>query len=269
MNRNLQLWVGLSIMAFCVLAAAIGPSFVPYNAYEVDLRVALEGASLSHLLGTDALGRDQLVRMMVGARYSLAMALGSVFVVTLLGVLVGVSSAYAQGGLVDNVLMGATEVVMGIPIVIMAVIVVSLVPSKIVGVVVAIVAVYTPTMIRLARSKALEIRTECYIESAFAIGASVPRIILRHMLPNALGPIIVEATLRVGESIILIAALSYIGLGVNPPIPEWGVLLSQGRDYMFSFPYLILYPGIGLGLIIFGFNLFGEGLSRWFLLKRR
>jgi len=257
--KNTIFVIGTVILSAYFIIAVFGPYIAPYSPYKTNLAMALRGPTREHLFGTDSLGRDLLSRVIEGARYSLFMALSSIAVCVLLGIMVGIVTAYYDGSWLDNLLTGITEIFIGVPIIIMAIVVVSILPSRIIGLMVAIVVVYTPTMIRLVRSKALAVKEESYVEAVIALGASKFRIMFHHILRNSLTPIIVESTLRAGEAVILIAALSYIGLGVSPPTPEWGVLLSRGRDYMFTSPHIVVLPGIALSLLILGFNLFGEG----------
>jgi len=258
---------GILLFVYFIIAIA-GPFIFYKSAYEVDLANCLKGPSREHLFGTDGLGRDLLARIIVGARYSFAISFGSMLVVIILGLCVGTVAAYYNGSIADHLLMSIIDAVAGIPVVIMSIIIVSVVPSRVVGLGIALLAVYFPTMVRLARAKALEVRAAGYVEAALAVGSSIPRILFRHIIPNTFQPVLADGLLRTGEAIILVAALSYVGLGVTPPTPEWGVLLRHGTEYLFIAPHTMIMPGVMLSILVLAINLLGEGLRNP-IIKRR
>ncbi|MEM3658134.1 MAG: ABC transporter permease [Candidatus Hadarchaeum sp.] len=251
--------IGIGIVSLYALAALLGPLILKHSPYEVNLAQMLTKPTWSHPFGTDALGRDLLIRILYGARYSLTLTLTTMALVVSLGLLFGMISGY-YGGALEHLVMGVVEIVMSIPIVIMAVVIASLVPSKMFGLSLTLTVVYTPTMVRLARSKTLTVKEASYVEAAVAIGAGAIRILKKHVLPNVLIPVISDGILRVGEAIILVAALSYVGLGVNPPTPEWGVLLREAMEYVTVAPHILFCVGSVLAGLVFGLNVLGEGV---------
>lgn len=257
---NKKVLLGAIILTLYVLAVAVGPYVWKVSPYKINLTNALANPSWAHPFGTDALGRDLLARVLHGARYSFALCLTAMGIATSLGLVLGVMASYHSGTWLDHLIMGAVDVVLSVPVVIMAIVIVSVVTSRLGGLICALIAVYTPTMTRLARSKALVVKEATYIEAAVAIGASRKRVLMRHILPNACRPVVAESVLRFAESVILVSALSYIGLGVNPPTPEWGVLLRHAMEYMSIAPHILFFTGGALALLVLGINILSEGL---------
>jgi peptide/nickel transport system permease protein len=198
----------------------------------------------------------------VGYRISLSVAVGSVLLALLLGVPLGLLSAYA-GGFVDNLVMRPLDVFMSFPAILLAVVVMAILGTGTLVVVLAIGVVYVPVIARVMRATAMVVARELYVEAARARGASSFRLVIRHIMPNSLGPVIVQASILMGFAILLEAALSFIGLGVRPPDPSLGLMLSNGRDFMGQAPWIVIAPGLAIMGLVLGFNLVGDGLRDW------
>ena len=253
--------VGLIMLAIIVILAVTAPLFISYKGEVIkqNIRIRLQGPSWEHPFGTDQYGRDVLKRIIWGARISLSCSLVVITIATVLGALFGSIAAYF-GGKIDNIIMRVMDVFYALPFNLMAICVVASLGNSIVNLGLACVVGVTPGFVRIFRSAILPIRGQEYIEAAKACNTSDWRIITKHILPNALGPIIVQATLNLAVTIIAIAGLSYIGLGVEAPTPEWGTMLSDGREYMRQYPYLVIFPGIAIMLAAMSLNLIGDGL---------
>jgi peptide/nickel transport system permease protein len=251
--------VGLAIIALAIVGAFALPALSPFRAEQIDQANSLVGPSLTHPLGNDDLGRDVLVRVMVGYQISLAVAVGSVLLALVLGIPLGLMAGYLSG-LVDNLIMRPLDVLMAFPAILLAVVVMAVLGTGTLVVVIAIGIVYTPIIARVMRATTLTTRGELYVESARARGASTLRIVAHHILPNSVGPVIVQASILLGFAVLLEAALSFIGLGVRPPTPSLGLMLSTERDFMSQAPWTVVAPGFALMLLVLGFNLVGDGL---------
>lgn len=259
--KNKTAMIGLIMLAIIVILAVTAPLFVSYKGEVVkqNIRIRLQSPSWEHPFGTDQFGRDVLKRIVWGARISLSCSLVVITIATALGALFGSVAAYF-GGKVDNIIMRIMDVFYALPFNLMAICVVASLGNSIVNLGLACVVGVTPGFVRIFRSAILPIRGQEYIEAARACNTSHWRIITKHILPNALGPIIVQATLNLAVTIIAIAGLSYIGLGVEAPTPEWGTMLSDGREYMRQYPYLVIFPGLAIMLSAMSLNLIGDGL---------
>jgi peptide/nickel transport system permease protein len=259
LKKNKSAMISLVFIILLVLAVVFSEWLTPYQYDAIDLRSALQYPSLAHPLGTDQYGRDLLTRLLVGGRVSLLIALitvvGSVFVAGVIGVTAGYF-----GGWVDNILMRCMDVLMAIPGMLLAITIASALGSGIVNTAIAIGIGHVAGLARIFRSSVLLLREQEYVEAAEAFGSSHLRIIIKHILPNTLAPVIVQCTLKIGESIISIAGLSFIGLGIAPPTPEWGSILNSGRDLIMSFWPIITFPGLLIALTTLAFNLLGDGL---------
>jgi peptide/nickel transport system permease protein len=259
---NGRLRTGLALLALIVLLAIFGPLLSRYNADQITASDALKGPSGAHWLGADNFGRDQFVRMAEGYRISLAAAVGSVLVGLALGVPLGLLAGYA-GGLADNVVMRPLDVLMAFPAVLLAITVMAIFGSGLGVLIVAIGIVYVPILARVMRASTLETSQELYVEAARARGASGRRIVLRHVLPNSIGPVIVQASILFGIAVLLEAALSFVGIGIKPPTASLGVMLSEGRDFMATDAWIVAVPGAAIALLVLTFNLIGDGLHAW------
>lgn len=223
----------------------------------------LQGPSLAHPFGTDALGRDVLARTIYGAKVSIQVALTAVPVAAVIGSVLGVLAGYTRGHL-ETVLMRAVDVVLGFPALVLAIGLVAVLGFSLANVIIALSIVYVPQFARIARSAAVSVSNEAYIDAARAMGYSTPHILLREVLPNCLSPLLVQASLLMAFAIIAEASLSFLGLGVQPPTPTWGQMVSDGSGYLTSAPWISLFPGAAIFLTVLGFNLIGDGLRDTF-----
>ena len=251
--------VSLFVIVFVILVALFAPLLAPYS-YEVqDSSNALASSSIEHLLGTDRVGRDILSRLIYGSRQSLQMGIIAMAISTVLGVILGAIAGY-YGKWVDNLVMRLLDIYQGIPMLLLTVTLAAVLGASLRNAVIAIGIAMVPGTARLMRASILTVREMEYVEAAKSINASNPRIIMKHIIPNAIAPIIVNVTMGIGNCILAGAALSFIGLGAQPPIPEWGAMISDARDYMRAYPTLALYPGICIIITVLAFNLLGDGL---------
>lgn len=258
-RRHVTLLLGAAILVGFLALAFLGPVVAPYGPNEQDLMATLQAPSAAHPFGTDHIGRDVLSRVLVGTRYSLLICLASVLAGALVGVPLGIVSGY-RGGRVDTVLSGAIDILLTIPAIVLAIAIVSVVGPGMFGLIVAISVSYAPRIARLTRGVVLEVRQEDFVASSRALGASTPRVLARHVLPNVSAPLTVELTLLAGQAVLVAAALGFIGLGVQPPLPEWGSMLSRGKDFLAIAPHIVTAPGVAIALLVLGFNFFGDGL---------
>lgn len=259
-KKNKLAMLGLCIFLVMVIMAIIVSLFGDYEAaIEMDIPNKLLNPSREHLFGTDQFGRDILLRMMFGARISLSIGILTMAVSLIVGSLIGAVAGY-YGNRIDNVLMRIMDVFLAIPSTLLAISIVAALGQSMTNLLVAIAVSQVPAFARVVRSSILSVKGQDYIEAARAYGTHDLRIILRHIIPNALGPIIVQATLNVARSILHISSLSYVGLGISPPTPEWGSMLSEGQTLMRYHPHLILIPGIAIVLAVMSLNLVGDGL---------
>jgi peptide/nickel transport system permease protein len=254
-----RLAVGLGLLALVVLVALLGPVVGKYDTEQIVSSDALAGPSGTHWLGADNFGRDMFVRMAVGYRISLEVAVASVAIGLVAGVPLGLLSGYG-GNVVDNVVMRPLDVIMAFPAVLLAIVVMAILGTGLGVLMLAIGIVYVPIIARVVRASTLETSSQLYVEAARARGASHRRILLRHVLPNSLGPVIVQASILLGIAVLLESALSFIGIGVKPPEPSLGVMLAEGRDFMSTSTWIVAVPGLAIMLLVLTFNLIGDGL---------
>jgi peptide/nickel transport system permease protein len=257
--RNKLAMIGMIIVLILVLAAIFAPLIAPYDYASQDLSNIKAWPSFAHPFGTDDYGRDLLSRIIYGGRVSLLVAILSIIFGLIVGGAIGVSAGYFSG-VYDGVMMRLMDIVMAIPGFLLAVCISAALGTGISNTAIAIGIGCIPGYARLLRALVLSIRDQEFVEAARATGASNVRIMLFQIVPNILSPVIVDTTLRVGGCILMISSLSFIGLGVQPPIPEWGSILSSGRQYIREFFPIVVFPGLAIMLTLFGFNLFGDGL---------
>jgi peptide/nickel transport system permease protein len=251
--------VALALIALFAACALLAQVLAPYDPLVQDLGARLRPPSPEHWLGTDSLGRDIASRILYGARISLIIGVVVVTAAGLVGTAIGLVAGYA-GGLVDEVLMRLTEVFLAFPALILAMAIAGALGPSLTNAIIAIAAVTWAVYARLVRGQILSLRRREFVEAARAMGASRTRIVVRHLLPNAVAPLMIQASFDLGSSIIAAAGLSFIGFGAQPPTPEWGVMISEGRNYISTQPWLSLFPGLAILLAVGSFNLLGDGL---------
>lgn len=270
LSRSAEVWrryrksptamIGLAIISVIILSAIFADIIVPYD-YGIKQVIPdrLQGLSLKHLFGTDDLGRDLFSRVIHGSRSSLVLGILTTAVATLIGGFLGGICAY-YGNRVDNIIMRLLDVITSIPSTLLSLSIVAALGPGIRNLVIAITVSRVPTFARVIRSAVLNIVNQEYIEAAKAGGTRNLRIMLRHVYPNAMSPIIVQCTMSISQLILQAAGLSFLGMGMQPPAPEWGALLNSARDFMRTAPHLMLFPGIAIVLAALAFNLVGDGL---------
>lgn len=259
LRRSPLATAGAVIVVVYAVIAASAPLLAPQGPIAQSLEHRLAPPSRAAPLGLDQLGRDILSRILYGARVSLVIGLVVVLVGGIVGTIVGVVSGFV-GGRVDNVLMRITDVFFAFPSLILAMAIAAALGPSLTNAMVAIAVVTWPVYARLSRGQTLVLRRQEFIEAAKALGVSESRIMLRHIIPNAISPLIVQASFNMGEAILIAAGLSFIGFGAQPPTPEWGVMVSEGRDYMTTQWWVSTFPALAILVAVTGFNLLGDGL---------
>ncbi|WP_150265385.1 nickel transporter permease [Paenibacillus tepidiphilus] len=258
-RKNKTAMLGLCIIVFFILVALLAPLLAPYGYKEQELVNRLKPPSGDHWFGTDDLGRDMFTRILYGARISLWVGffsvIGSIIVGTLLGVLAGF-----YGRWIDMLISRVFDILLAFPSILLAIAIVAILGPSLRNALLAIAIVNIPTYGRLVRARVLSLKSEEYITAARAIGMKNSRILLTHILPNSLTPIIVQGTLGIATAIIEAAALGFLGLGAQPPDPEWGKMLSDSRQFIQKAPWTVIFPGLSIMLTVLGFNLMGDGL---------
>jgi peptide/nickel transport system permease protein len=249
----------IAVIAAFALCAIFAPLIAPYDPLAQTLSSRLEPPSAEHWLGTDQLGRDIASRLLYGARISLVIGVVVVALAGIFGTFIGLVAGYA-GGLADEALMRLTEVFLAFPPLILAMAIAGALGPSLTNAIIAIAAVTWAVYARLARGQLLALRRREYVEAARSIGASPVRIVVRHLLPNAIAPLLVQASFDMGSAIISAAGLSFIGFGAQPPTPEWGVMISEGRNFISTQPWLSLFPGLAILFAVGAFNILGDGL---------
>ena len=257
--RTKQGALGAAILLVIALACILGPTLSPYDPEQIDFLGRFAAPGARHWLGADQLGRDELSRLLYGARDTVPPALLATLVGTLTGAVIGTLSAYA-GGRWDEAIMRTIDAVMAIPGLLMALLIASTLGGGEESALLAIAVTFAPGMARITRSVALAARQEEYVAAAIARGETGARIVFAEMLPNVIAPVIVESTIRVAFAVMLMATLSFLGLGAQPPSSEWGLMVSDGRAYLHDAPWLVIVPGLAIGATAIGFNLLGDGL---------
>lgn len=259
LKRNKAAVFGGVLILIYVFTALLAPVIFPRSPSAPDLDRSLEGPSLKHPLGTDELGRSILGRIIHGSRVSLLIAIGVVSVGLLVGVPLGLVSGY-YGGKVDFGIQRVTDTMLAFPGFLLALALVAVLGVGLKNTVISVGISMVPLYIRLVRGCALSVKEQVYVEAAKAVGTRDVAILLRHILPNVMVPITVQTSLGMGTAILFAAGLGFLGLGVQPPTPEWGAMLGSGRAYLFHSPHVATFPGIAIFLAVLGFNLLGDGL---------
>lgn len=257
--KNKSAVIGGIVILLLILIAIFGPKFTPYEPNAVDYSVKLEGPSADHWFGTDHHGRDIFSRIIHGMSITLYVGFAAVFIGMLIGVTLGIISGY-YGGKVDSIIMRLMDVLLAFPGILLALAIVSVLGPSLNNVIIAVGIFSIPAFARIVRGSTLAIRKLEYIDAIKALGANDFRIIFKHILPNVTSPIIVQATLNIANAILSASGLSFLGVGAQPPTPEWGAMLSDGRDYMWEAAHVATIPGLAIVVVVLAFNIFGDGL---------
>lgn len=259
LRKNKLAMFGLGFLVFVVLVCVLAPWIMPYGYEEQDLRLGASGPSAAHWLGTDTFGRDLLTRIVFGGRVSLMVGFIATIVALLVGVTYGAIAGYV-GGRVDAVMMRLVDIFYALPFMIFIILLMVVFGRNLFLLFLAIGAVEWLTMARIVRGQVQSLRQQEYVEAAISLGLSSGAIIFRHVIPNVLGPVIVYTTLTIPQVMLLEAFLSFLGLGIQPPMSSWGLLISYGVESMEEYPWLLIFPGLALSLTLFALNFLGDGL---------
>lgn len=251
--------VGALIIVFYIVIAVFAPLLAPYDPYQIKLENKLMPPSGDHWMGTDDKGRDILSRIIYGSRLSMGVGFAAVFFGAFFGIIFGLVAGF-YGKWVDSIIMRMMDVMLAFPGILLALAIISALGPSLINVTIAVGAFSVPLFARIVRGSTLEVKRLEYIDAIRSLGANDITIIFKHIFPNILSPIIVQGTLRLATAILSAAGLSFLGLGAQPPSPEWGTMLSNGRDFLFSAPYIAIFPGITISILVLGFNIFGDGL---------
>ncbi len=250
---------GTVIIAFLVLIAITAPWIAPYNPVKISLTERLQSPSWNHWLGTDNYGRDTLSRLIYGARTSLYVGLSSVGLASLVGMILGGVAAY-YGGWIEAIIMRFIDALLALPVVVLALVIAALLGGGMGNVIIALAISQLPQYARLMHGQVLSVKENDYILAVKSLGANDLRVLTRHLFTNSFSPLIVQFTLRLGSTILAEASLSFLGLGITPPTPAWGAMISDGREYLKELPIMSLAPGFVIMLVVFAFNMVGDGL---------
>ncbi len=259
LRRNRAAVVGAGIVAAFILLAVLAPVLVPFNPIQGDLNDRLQFPNATHWLGTDELGRDLLSRIMFGAWVSLQIQIVAVILSLIVGVTLGLVGGYF-GGRVDNVIMRCMDCLLAFPGIFLALGIIAALGPGLFNLMLAAGISSVPQFARIVRASVLSLKEREFVEAALALGSSSGRVMFRHLLPNCLAPILVQSTLRMATVLLTASGLSFLGLGVQPPTPEWGAMLSNARSYLIVAPHVATIPGLAIMVVVLGFNLFGDGL---------
>jgi peptide/nickel transport system permease protein len=257
--RNRAAVIGGVIVILFILVALLAPVISPYPPNEGDLTKRLHPPSRENLLGTDSLGRDLLSRVICGARISLQIQVGSVLIALVIGTLLGMLGGY-YGGKLDHLIMRLMDILLAFPGIFLAISIIAVLGPGLANLIVAAGIYSVPQFARIVRGSILSLKEKEFIEAARAAGEYDSSILFRYLLPNSLAPVIVQTTLRMATVLLTASGLSFLGLGVQPPTPEWGAMLSNARAYLITAPHVATVPGLAIMLVVMGFNLFGDGL---------
>lgn len=259
MAKNHAAMAGLAVFVLLIIISIIGPWITPYQYNAIDFNYAFAKPSPVHIFGCDELGRDIFSRLLYGTRYSLMIGLGTVAFSSLVGIIIG-SCAGFFGGRIDNILMRLVDILSSIPGMLMAIVISAVMGTGFDKCILAISVSTIPQFVRILRASIMSVRKMEYLEAAESVNCSELRIIIRHVLPNSFSSLIVTATMGVAGSILMAAGLSYVGLGIQPPTPEWGAMLSGARNYIRDYPHMVIYPGAAIALTVLSLNMLGDGL---------
>lgn len=251
--------IGMVVFGALVILAVGAPWIAPYDYAKLDVLQANQGPSWQHLCGTDQVGRDIFSRLLYGARYSLTLGICATLLGTVVGMFFGALAGYF-GGVVDEVIMRFTDVIQSIPGMVLNVAVACAIGTGFWKCILVLAIGGITGAARMLRAQIMQIRSMEYIEAASVTNCSSAKVILKHLIPNSFAPMIVSMTMQVGGNIMAAASLAYLGLGVAPPTPEWGAMLSEGRDYLAKYPWMCIFPGVMIMITVLSLNLFGDGL---------
>lgn len=257
LKKNKMAMGGLFLLLAMILIAIFAGLLADYDTAAIgqDMSIRMQKPSAEHWFGTDNFGRDVFARIIHGSRISLSMSIIAMAIAVAIGAIAGY-----YGGAIDNVIMRFMDILLAIPPMLMSISIVAALGQSMVNLLIALAIAYIPVFARVIRSSILSIKDREFVEAAKSCGSGSGRIIFKHIIPNAIGPIIVQATLAMGSTILIIASLSFMGLGVKPPSPEWGTMLYEARDFLKQAPYLVLFPGGAITLAVISLNLLGDGL---------
>ena len=253
---------GLAVIAGLMLIAALAPHVVPGSPTEIAKDHALRGPTWGQPFGMDDLGRSILSRVAHAYRVSLGVAMASVALALLVGLPLGLVAGYAEGAL-DQLIMRPLDVLMAFPAILLAIALMSVFGTGVVLVAASLAVVYTPIVARVVRAAVLAVKAEIYVDGARALGAPARRLVLRHILPNAATPVLVQASVLMAIAILVEASLSFLGVGVRPPTPSLGLMLADGRGFMVQAPWMVIFPGLAIMAAVLGFNMVADGLRDW------
>ncbi|MFD2616396.1 ABC transporter permease [Terrilactibacillus laevilacticus] len=259
LKHNKMTTIGFLVLFLIVCLAILAPILTPYDPAKINVAEKFQGPSLQHLFGTDEVGRDILTRILFGARLSLGVGLLVIFVAACIGIFIGAVSGYF-GGIIDQIIMRVMDMLLAFPTLILAMALTASLGPSLHNAMMAIAIVEIPIYVRLARSETLVLREKLFVKSAVVFGIKPIPIILKHIIPNAVSPVIIQATLDVGNAILMIATLGFLGLGAQPPTPEWGSMISTGWKYLLDYWWYPTFPGIFLFLTSGALNLIGDGV---------
>jgi peptide/nickel transport system permease protein len=258
-RQNRLAMIGTILVAFFIVIAIFAPAIAPYDPIEINISRSLLPPSSDHIFGTDQFGRDIFSRVVYGARIEVGIILLVTVISGTIGVAVGITAGYF-GGIIDDVLMRITDVFLSFPNLILAMALSAMLGRGVFNAIIAISLVGWTVIARLARAEAMKIKSLPYIEAIRALGASNTRILLLHVLPMCMSPVLVQLSLRMGSIILTAAGLGFLGLGAQPPTPEWGAIVSDGRSYLVQQWWISTFPGLFIALVVLGFNLLGDGI---------
>ena len=259
LKSNKTAMVGFVLILSLVVLALIGPWISPYNPLAPDPINRLKGPTWTHLFGTDSLGRDILSRVIYGSRISIVIGLIAVSISLIPGTVLGLVAGF-YGRRVDEPIMRFMDIMLAFPAILLAIFITAILGPSLLNTMIAVGIVYIPHYARIVRSSVLSLKQQLFVQAVRSLGGSNLRILAFHIFPNTVPPIIVYATLGMGTAVLQAAALGFLGLGAQPPTPEWGAMLSEGRQYIQNAPHVAAFPGLAIFMLVLGFNLFGDGL---------
>lgn len=258
-RKNKMTWIGLTILSLIIISSLLAPILTPYDPTKINVVDKFQAPSEKHWFGTDEVGRDILSRILYGARLSLGMGVLAITITAAIGIVIGTISGFF-GGIIDQIIMRIMDMVLAFPTLILAMALAAALGPNLQNAILAIAIVKIPVYVRLARSETLVLREKLFVKSAIIFGIHPLRIIAKHIVPNAISPVIIQATLDIGDTILMIATLGFLGLGAQPPTPEWGAMISIGWKYLLDFWWYPTFPGLFLFLSSCAFNLIGDGI---------